>query len=88
LPKAFGLYERSRVGRTARAVLSAREFGRLCHAKGVERIVRNNLGRAGHRSASTTRSSGFTAGVPTRASPPEWVAQRSTSHVGQFAEEA
>jgi salicylate hydroxylase len=43
LPQAFGLYERSRVGRTARAVLSAREFGRLCHAKGVERIVRNDL---------------------------------------------
>ncbi|MEA2814771.1 MAG: 3-hydroxybenzoate 6-monooxygenase [Rhodospirillaceae bacterium] len=43
LPRAFGHYERSRVARTARAVLSAREFGRLCHAKGVERIVRNNL---------------------------------------------
>jgi salicylate hydroxylase len=43
LPKAFGLYERSRVARTARAVLSAREFGRLCHAKGIERIVRNDL---------------------------------------------
>jgi 2-polyprenyl-6-methoxyphenol hydroxylase-like FAD-dependent oxidoreductase len=43
LPEAFGLYERSRAARTARAVLSAREFGRLCHAKGIERIVRNDL---------------------------------------------
>jgi salicylate hydroxylase len=43
LPEAFRLYERSRVARTARAVLSAREFGRLCHAKGIERIVRNDL---------------------------------------------
>jgi 2-polyprenyl-6-methoxyphenol hydroxylase-like FAD-dependent oxidoreductase len=42
-PEAFGLYERSRVARTARVVLSAREFGRLCHAKGVERLVRNDL---------------------------------------------
>jgi salicylate hydroxylase len=43
LAEAFCLYERSRVARTARAVLSAREFGRLCHAKGIERIVRNDL---------------------------------------------
>jgi salicylate hydroxylase len=43
LPKALSLYERSRAARTARAVLSAREFGRLCHAKGIERIVRNDL---------------------------------------------
>jgi salicylate hydroxylase len=43
LSKALGLYERSRAARTARAVLSAREFGRLCHAKGIERIVRNDL---------------------------------------------
>ncbi|WP_244443116.1 3-hydroxybenzoate 6-monooxygenase [Bradyrhizobium sp. Ai1a-2] len=43
LPQAFGLYERSRIARTARAVLSAREFGRLIHAKGMERIVRNEL---------------------------------------------
>jgi salicylate hydroxylase len=43
LSKVLGLYERSRVARTARVVLSAREFGRLCHAKGIERIVRNDL---------------------------------------------
>lgn len=43
--RALGLYERSRVGRTARVVLSVREFGRLCHAKGVERLVRNELWR-------------------------------------------
>ena len=41
--KAFALYERSRVARTARIVLSAREMGRIFHAKGVERLVRNDL---------------------------------------------
>jgi salicylate hydroxylase len=41
--KAFALYQRSRVARTARVVLSAREMGRLFHAKGVERLVRNDL---------------------------------------------
>jgi salicylate hydroxylase len=41
--KAFQLYEKSRIPRTARVVLSAREMGRLYHAKGVERLVRNQL---------------------------------------------
>ena len=41
--KAFALYERSRIARTARIVLSAREMGRIFHAKGVERMVRNDL---------------------------------------------
>ena len=41
--KAFELYQRSRVARTARVVLSAREMGRIYHAKGVERLVRNEL---------------------------------------------
>ena len=41
--KAFAHYQRSRVARTARVVLSAREMGRLFHAKGVERMVRNDL---------------------------------------------
>ena len=41
--KAFDLYQRSRVTRTARIVLSAREMGRIFHAKGVERLVRNEL---------------------------------------------
>ncbi len=41
--RAFALYQRSRVARTARVVLSAREMGRLFHAKGVERLVRNDL---------------------------------------------
>jgi salicylate hydroxylase len=41
--KAFVLYQRSRVARTARVVLSAREMGRIFHAKGVERLVRNDL---------------------------------------------
>ena len=40
---AFAHYERSRVARTARVVLSAREMGRIFHAKGVERLVRNDL---------------------------------------------
>jgi 2-polyprenyl-6-methoxyphenol hydroxylase-like FAD-dependent oxidoreductase len=42
-PKALALYQKSRVARTARIVLSAREMGRLYHAKGVERLVRNDL---------------------------------------------
>jgi 2-polyprenyl-6-methoxyphenol hydroxylase-like FAD-dependent oxidoreductase len=41
--KALDLYQRSRIARTARIVLSAREMGRLYHAKGVERLVRNEL---------------------------------------------
>ncbi|MDE2300059.1 MAG: 3-hydroxybenzoate 6-monooxygenase [Burkholderiales bacterium] len=41
--KAFDHYQRSRVARTARIVLSAREMGRIFHAKGVERLVRNEL---------------------------------------------
>lgn len=40
---AFHLYEKSRVTRTARVVLAAREMGRIYHAKGVERLVRNSL---------------------------------------------
>lgn len=41
--KAFALYQASRVARTARIVLSAREMGRIFHAQGVERLVRNEL---------------------------------------------
>lgn len=41
--KAFELYQRSRLVRTARIVLSAREMGRIFHAQGVERLVRNDL---------------------------------------------
>jgi 3-hydroxybenzoate 6-monooxygenase len=40
---AFAHYERSRVARTARVVLLTREMGRIYHAKGVERLVRNDL---------------------------------------------
>ena len=43
--KAFDLYQRSRVARTARIVLSSREMGRIYHAQGVERLVRNDLWR-------------------------------------------
>ena len=42
-PEAFARYERSRVTRTGRVVLSAREMGRIYHAKDVERLVRNDL---------------------------------------------
>ncbi|NVO04509.1 MAG: 3-hydroxybenzoate 6-monooxygenase [Rhodoferax sp.] len=42
-PNALALYQKSRVARTARIVLSGREMGRLYHAKGVERLVRNDL---------------------------------------------
>ena len=43
--KAFALYERSRVARTARVVLMTREMGRIYHAQGVERLVRNDMFR-------------------------------------------
>ena len=43
LSKAFRHYEQSRITRTARMVLSTREMGRIYHAKGVERLVRNSL---------------------------------------------
>ncbi|MBV8617625.1 MAG: 3-hydroxybenzoate 6-monooxygenase [Curvibacter sp.] len=48
---AFEHYQRSRVARTARIVLSSREMGRLYHAKGVERLIRNELwkGRSAER---------------------------------------
>ena len=41
--RAFAHYQCSRVARTARIVRSARELGRIFHAQGVERLVRNNL---------------------------------------------
>ena len=40
---AFAHYQHSRVARTARVVLSSREMGRIFHAQGVERLVRNEL---------------------------------------------
>lgn len=43
IERAFLLYQKSRVSRTARVVLSAREMGRIYHAHGVERLVRNEL---------------------------------------------
>ena len=45
LEAAFRRYEGARVTRTARAVLMTREMGRIYHAKGVERLVRNDLFR-------------------------------------------
>ena len=41
--EAFALYESLRIPRTARVVWSTREMGRIYHAKGVERQVRNGL---------------------------------------------
>jgi len=43
LQAALRLYETIRIPRTARILWSAREMGRLYHAKGVERQVRNQL---------------------------------------------
>jgi salicylate hydroxylase len=43
LEKSLRLYETVRIPRTARVVWSAREMGRLYHAKGVERQVRNSM---------------------------------------------
>lgn len=40
---AFARYQQARVARAARVVLSAREMGRVFHAQGVERLVRNSL---------------------------------------------
>jgi len=40
---AFALYEQARIARTARVLYSTREMGRIYHAKGVERLVRNSL---------------------------------------------
>lgn len=43
LAAAFRLYESVRIPRTARVVWSTREMGRIYHAQGVERLVRNSL---------------------------------------------
>jgi salicylate hydroxylase len=43
LEPAFRLYEAKRVVRGARLIISAREMGRIYHAKGIERRVRNSL---------------------------------------------
>jgi salicylate hydroxylase len=43
LEAAFRLYESVRIPRSARVVWSTREMGRLYHARGVERTVRNML---------------------------------------------
>jgi len=40
---ALQLYQKNRITRTARIVLSGREMGRLYHAAGVERLIRNSL---------------------------------------------
>jgi salicylate hydroxylase len=43
LERGFIRYEQARVTRTARVVLMTREMGRIYHARGVERLVRNDL---------------------------------------------
>jgi len=45
IEKAFELYQHARVARTARIVLSSREMGRIYHAEGVQRMIRNDLWR-------------------------------------------
>ncbi len=45
ISKAFDLYQKSRIARTARIVLSSREMGKLYHAYGVQRLIRNDLWR-------------------------------------------
>ncbi len=41
--EALDLYQKNRIARTGRIVLSGREMGRLYHAAGVERLIRNSL---------------------------------------------
>ena len=53
---AFDLYQRSRVTRTARVVLMAREMGRIYHASGVERLVRNDLWKGRTPERAVTRN--------------------------------
>jgi len=43
IPKALQLYQSCRTTRTARIVLSGREMGRIYHASGIERKIRNSL---------------------------------------------
>ena len=43
IARALDLYQRCRTTRTARIVLSGREMGRIYHAKGIERKIRNSL---------------------------------------------
>jgi salicylate hydroxylase len=52
LEAGFRRYEAQRIVRTARVVYASREMGRIYHAKGVERLVRNSLwrGRSAERS--------------------------------------
>jgi salicylate hydroxylase len=52
LEAGFRLYEGKRIVRTARVVYASREMGRIYHAAGVERLVRNTLwrGRSAERS--------------------------------------
>lgn len=41
--EAFRLYEQARIPRTARVLYAARDMGRVYHAKGVDRFMRNTL---------------------------------------------
>ena len=43
IPRALVQYQNCRTTRTARIVLSGREMGRIYHAKGIERKIRNSL---------------------------------------------
>jgi salicylate hydroxylase len=65
LPAAASAASPPRVARTARVVLMTREMGRIYHAHGIERTVRNELwrGRAPERSDDALEwLCGWTAG--------------------------
>ena len=55
------LYQRSRVARTARVVLSARAMGRIFHAKAWRGWCAKSCGAAARPNASTTRCNGCPA---------------------------
>jgi salicylate hydroxylase len=61
--EAFAHYQRSRVARTARVVLSRARWAASFHAKGVERLVRNDLWQAA-RPNVLRRNGVLTAGPP------------------------
>jgi len=61
--KAFDIYQKARVARTARIVLSSREMGKIYHAKGVQRLVRNDLWRGRLLNVFMMQWNGYMAGM-------------------------
>jgi salicylate hydroxylase len=88
LEAGFASYERARVARTARVALMTREMGRVYHAKGVERLVRNDLWK--DRTPAQTydaldwlygwRVEGLAAAIADRAAPREQFYRRIDPH--------